>query len=59
MIDPAAAQTMQLASELLAARDVIKRQRKQLFGLAAALRTQQMAVVSLTDLLDELLAADG
>lgn len=59
LIDPDAARTMQLASDLMEARDVIRRQRRQLWGLAAALRTQQQAQVALCDLLDELLAGDS
>jgi hypothetical protein len=58
VIDPAAAQVMELASELMEARAVIARQRRQMWALAAALRTQQLAVSTLSDVLDALLADD-
>jgi hypothetical protein len=56
LIDPAAAQTMELASQVLAAQDRIRRQRKVIWQLVAIVRTEQQAKVALIDLLDELLA---
>ena len=58
-LDPAIESLVHISSELLAAQDTIRRQRKQLWALAVALRAEQMAM-ALTDLLDELLSAsDG
>jgi hypothetical protein len=59
VIDPSARQVMAMASDLLAARDVIRRQRKQMWALCACLRAEQQAQVALLDLLDELLSDDG
>ena len=59
LIDASAASTMQLASELLEARDTIRHQRRQIYALAAALRTQQLASTTLADALDVLLAGPG
>ncbi len=59
-LDPGIESLVHISSELLAAQDTIRRQRKQMWALAAALRAQQVAMASLTDLLDELLSAsDG
>ena len=48
-----------MASQVLMRNDVIARQRKVIWQLVACLRAEQQAKVALTDLLDELLAADG
>jgi hypothetical protein len=58
-LDPGVESLVHISSELLAAQDTIRRQRKTIWQLVAALRSCQMQQVSLTDLLDELLAADG
>jgi hypothetical protein len=55
-LDPAAAQTMHLVSEVLASQDVIARQRKIIWGLASALHAEQSASQALCDLLDSVLA---
>ena len=57
-IDPSTQQLMKVSSELMDAHAVIRRQRRQLFGLMAALKVAQQANTSLTDLLDVLLADD-
>jgi hypothetical protein len=57
-IDPSVQQLMKVSSELMDAHAVIRRQRRQLSGLMAALKVAQQANVSLTDLLDVLLADD-
>jgi hypothetical protein len=54
-VDPAALQVMNLSSELATAYDVVQRQRRQLWALAA-LRAKQRAALVLTDLVDTLLA---
>ena len=59
LIDPAAAQLMDLASELCQAQDVIRRQRRQILALASALHTEQLAKTSLIDLLSTLLDDGG
>ena len=60
LIDPSAERLMHLSSDFLAAQDTIKRQRRQLWGIAVALRAERMKNVALCDLLDELLSAsDG
>jgi len=56
LIDPSAAQTMELASAVLIAQDQLKRQRRTIWALCAALRSSQQAQVELTDLLDQVLA---
>lgn len=58
LIDPAAAQTIELASQVLVARDVIARQRRTIWALVACLRSSQRAQAELADLLDQVLA-DG
>jgi len=55
-IDPDAALTMRLSSELMDARAVIRRQRRTIWALVAALRAQQVAGAALADLADLLLA---
>jgi hypothetical protein len=57
-VDPGALQLMRVSSELMDAHAVIRRQRRQLSGLMAALKVAQQANTSLTDLLDVLLADD-
>jgi hypothetical protein len=59
VIDPAAAQVMQLASQVLAAEDKIRRQQATIWGLVAALRAEQCASGALAELLDAVLAGDG
>ena len=56
LIDPSAAQTMELASQVLIRNDVIARQRRTIWALVAALRSEQQAKVALVDLLDQVLA---
>jgi hypothetical protein len=55
-IDPGAAQIMNLSSELVEAKATIRRQRRALWALVAALRAQQVAGAALMDLSDILLA---
>ncbi len=54
--DPDAIQTMRLSSELLDAKAVIRRQRRAIWALVAALKAQQVAGTALADLADLLLA---
>jgi hypothetical protein len=56
LIDLGASQTMQLSSEPLDARATIRHQRKVIWALVSALRSQQVASASLADLADLLLA---
>jgi predicted outer membrane lipoprotein len=56
LIDPGALQTMAMASELMEARDQLRRQQATIFGLIAALRSEQCASQALADLLDHVLA---
>jgi hypothetical protein len=59
-LDPSIESLVHISSELLAAQDRIKRQQKQLWAMAVALRAERMASVALCDLLDEMLSAsDG
>ena len=58
VIDPDAARTMHLVSELLEAQEAIERQRAVIFGLTAALRASQALQLGLADLLDTVLAGD-
>ena len=58
VIDASAAQTMQLASEVLAAQDVIRRQRTTIWALVTVLRAERATSSALCDLLDQVLA-DG
>lgn len=58
VIDPSAEQAMAMASAVLAADSTIKRQRKVIWQLVAALRSSQRAQAELTELLDQVLA-DG
>ncbi len=46
-IDPDAAVTMRLSSELMDAKAVIRRQRRTIWALVAALRAQQVASAAL------------
>lgn len=55
MIDPSAAQVMQMASAVLAADDTIKRQRRQIWALVTCLRAERAASAALVDLLDSML----
>jgi len=55
-IDSEAAVTMRLSSELMDARETIRRQRRTIWALVAALRAQQIASATLADLADFLLA---
>lgn len=55
-IDPNAEATMRMASAVLQAQDQIKRQRRTIWALVAALRSSQHAQVALIDLLDQVLA---
>ena len=59
VVDASAARLMQLSSELLEARDVIARQRRQLWALVAALRSERAASAALAELVDVLLAAEA
>lgn len=47
---------MRMASAVLQAQDQIKRQRRTIWALVAALRSSQQAQVALIDLLDQVLA---
>jgi hypothetical protein len=59
-LDPSIESLVHISSDLLAAQDRLRQQRKIIFGLAVALRAERMASVALCDLLDELLSAsDG
>jgi hypothetical protein len=58
-VDPGVLVLMRVSSELMEARDTIRRQRRQLLALASALRTQQVAVAAMSDVLDTLLERDG
>jgi hypothetical protein len=58
-LEPSTLLLMKLSSEVLEARDVIARQRKQLAAMAGVLRVQQLANTSLIDLVDTLLAEPG
>jgi hypothetical protein len=49
---------VQLSSELVTAHDTIRRQRRQLLRMAAALRVSQQGNEVLVDLLDELMASE-
>ena len=59
LIDPAAAQVMELSSQVLAAQDQIARQRKTIWQLVALLRSSQRVQAELAMLLDDVLAGDG
>lgn len=54
-VDPEVLVTMRLASELMTAQDVIRRQRRQIWGLAMVFRSERVASAALVDLLDSLL----
>jgi hypothetical protein len=58
-IDPSAAQLMRVSSELLAAQDTIRQQRKTIWGLVLVLRAERQASAALADVLDVLLDDDG
>jgi hypothetical protein len=58
-LDPGVESLVHVSSELLAAQDTIRRQKKTIWQLVAALRSCQIQQAGLVDLLDELLAADG
>lgn len=55
-VDPDAERLMALASALLRERDVVKRQQRQLWALAVALRAERAASASLIDLCETLLS---
>jgi hypothetical protein len=55
-IDPGTVLLMKVSSELMDARAVIRAQRKQILALAAALRTQQLGMASMADVIDTLLS---
>ncbi len=59
MIDPSAAQVMQMASAVLVADSTIKHQRRVIWQLVVCLRSSQRQQTELIELLDELLAGDG
>ena len=56
LIDPDAAWTMHLVSEVLTCQDVIARQRATIWGLVSALHSERQASQALADLLDSVLA---
>jgi hypothetical protein len=58
-LDPSALQTMEMASQVLVAQDTIRRQRRTIWALVAALRSSQRAQIELADLLDQVLAGDN
>jgi hypothetical protein len=58
-VDPSVLLTMKLSSELMEARDTIRRQRRQLLAMAGVLRAQQQGKTSLADLIDTLLPEAG
>jgi hypothetical protein len=58
VIDSGAAQVMHLSSELIDAQATIRRQRRQLLALAGVVRAQQVALATMADLTDALLAGD-
>jgi hypothetical protein len=55
MIDASAAATMQLASEVLAGQETIRRQQKQIWALVTVLRAERATCAALVDLLDSML----
>jgi len=55
-LDPSAERLMALASELLATRDVVARQRRMLWGMAVALKAERQASTHLIDMVDTLLS---
>jgi len=59
VIDASAAQVMQLASEVLQARDTIARQQRTIWGLVMCLRAERQASTALADVLDVLLSEPG
>ena len=58
VIDPSAAQAMEMASAVLMQRDRIARQRKVIWLLVAALRSSQRAQAELAELLEAVLAGE-
>ena len=54
-VDPAALQVMHMSSELAAMHDQVRRQRRLLWAMAAALRAERAASGALVDLVDTLL----
>jgi hypothetical protein len=58
-IDPSTLLLMRVSRDLMAAQDVIQRQRKQLAAMAAVLRTQQVSMTAMVDLVDALLSEPG
>lgn len=58
MIDPSAAQTMELASDLMTAKTVIAKQRRVIWSLVAALRASEQQQAAMADLVDSILDAD-
>ena len=54
-LDESAERLMALSSELLRTRDVVKRQRRQIWGLAMVLRSERATNANLVDLLDSVL----
>jgi len=58
-LDPAAEQLMHVSSEVLAAKDVIRRQKRVIWSLVAALRSSQQQQAAMQDLLDAILEADA
>lgn len=59
VVDPSAEQLIGLAGELMAAKDVIRKQRKVLWCLVAALRASQQQQAELANLVDAILDADS
>lgn len=58
LIDPQAAVVMRLSSELMDAQATIRRQRRRIALLAAALRAEQQSSAAMAEVL-ELVLADG
>ena len=58
-LDPSIESLVRISSDLLKAQDTIRRQRRQLWALAVALRAERQASLALVDLLDEMLASDA
>jgi len=50
---------MHVSSEVLAAKDVIRRQKRVIWSLVAALRSSQQQQAAMQDLLDAILEADA
>jgi hypothetical protein len=59
LIDPSAALTMRLSSELMDAQATIRRQRRRITLLAAALCAEQQASAALAEVLMVLVADEG